>query len=355
MSSLRLIVAALVVLSFVSLATAQDPRDMYRRYLEKTAELDQLLPNNKTLRDEDAVEKIKEKASPLIVEILNMFPEFSKWSVLDDIADRKGPELRAIGYILKIDDIIKKLDADSAHAEVEVHGPARCAKHAVDYFNAETEEARAKVLAEITDFAKKNATRPEFAGAFAFMLSVAEDTAAEDRILDVMRKNLNSVTANTVILQYQAPRKLKGLIGKTINFRYQTHDAKPLQAADFRGKVLMLHFFQASDEYNLKALNRAVRFYVTNRAKGLELVVVSSDAYKADLTLWMQKNRARINYPILFDDFTANSSKGWHPLTLELGVSKLPSTLLIDRKGNLRFANPEKLEESIKQLVDETP
>lgn len=352
--------AAFVASSFVAPLSAhamQDGREKIGRYFQLDAKLEEALPDYRKLRDKATLDKAKTEALPIARDLYSVLNELRTFKLDSGLTiwDYRPVEIRSLLYVLGDEDTIKKVDEvaksekpEEADAKLE----AECVLLAVEYFRATKDDGRTKAFDALAKLAERRGDRHELTGAASFMLATTESPAFEERILDLVRRRLTNTTAVQVALRYEAPRKLRNAIGKPLTFNYSSIDGKPVRGSDYAGKVLVIHFFATHHERSLREVNKMARIQIMNRSKGLELVSVSCDRQRSAVTLWMADFK-RATWPILFDEFTAESSGAWHPLTLQLGVSKLPTTLLVDRKGVLRYANPENVDAKVKELLEE--
>lgn len=327
---------------------------LVRKYYEFDAKLEAELPDYKKLRETEYRDKVKEKVVPILKDFLATLDEMGKSEFVGGLAQLRWVEIRTLLVIFGDADAVKRMEDGVKLTDGQDKFESDAVKMCFDYFNATTPEERNTVIEAFSAMGTKRPDRHEVSGAAGFMLAVSNSVKAEDAILEIIHNKLSSETSATIAVRYEGPRKLRNAMNKELNFNYKTWDNKDVKASDFRGKVLMLHFFIATDARSTKDVNKAARIYIVNKSKGLELVSVSCDRVEADLTVWMQEYK-RASWPILYDDFTSQLGGGWHPLTLQVGVSKLPTTLLIDRKGVLRYANPAKLDEKVKELLAENP
>lgn len=343
-------VALLLLLAFTGTARA-DIREQILRFFELEGKLDQAMPDRKVLLDAAERDKLKETVSPILRDMRGTLEQIDNNPQYGGLAEYRLVEVITMLNLLG-DESAKSWLEEGLKQDANSRLDAHCVKLCLDFASAADDAARSKVVDEYAKLCADEPERHELSGTAQFILAVTPPGDLEDRMLDTVRKKLSSSTSGEVALRYEAPRKLRSNIGKPVNFRASTVDSKVIQASELRGKVVILHFFATFNQGSLDEVRKLNRIIVLNKAKGVELISVSCDSDKADLTLWLEKNK-RVNWPVLFDEFTAASSQQWHPLTLQLGISKLPSTLLIDRKGVLRFANPTDFDAKLKELIDE--
>lgn len=347
----RASVAILAACTWVTCASAAwgNPRELIQRYYELDRKLSDLVGDYSFLRDEAQVAEKRDAVIKTARELDAVLEQIEQNPEIGGLAQYRRVDLAALLIVLGDEDA-KRRHAERSENTGDPFGV--CVDVALAFFRAEDDDARSKALDRFETLMDQPASRHELSGTAHFILATAGPGPFEDRTLDFVRRKLTSSTAAQVALQYEGARKLRSSLGKPLTFRGSTVDGKTLQSADFRGKVLILHFFATTDEPSVEDIRRVQRAYILNRAKGVELVSVSCDVQKSALTLYLERNR-RVTWPVLFDEFSATANKAWHPLTLQIGVGKLPKTLLVDRKGVLRYADPADLDAKLKELIDE--
>lgn len=368
MSSRGLVVAAALVGCLAVEALGQSPREVYRKHDELEYKLENAFPDRMKLKDEEAREKLKPTVVPILKEMIENLEKIKGNHDYGGLYQWHNVEIRSLLYVFGDEDTIKLVDEIIKTENGDARMEGKYFSVALDYFNAKDLNEQLKVIERFAQIVKENVAevaKEEKAGGESdkanihppsgtadFMLAITPDEKIQDKILAVLHNHLSSTTGALVTIKYESPRKLRASLNKPVTFRYPDLTGKPIQASDYKGKVLIVSFFKTTSPTSLKEVNRVVRLAITQKAKGLEAVSVSCDENKGDLTLWMSEYK-RISWPMLFDDFTAEASGSWHPLALQIGVHKMPTTLLIDRKGVLRYANPKDLDAKVKELLEE--
>lgn len=359
--------ATLVMLGVTStVASAQDVNAVYRKHFELEAKLEAEFPDRMKIKDEDEREKLKEKVVPLLKEMIANLEQIKNVRQGGGLYSWHNVEVRCLLYVFGDEETITKVDEIISSGRGELPYEDKYFAIALDYYKAETEEEKLKVIERFAEVVKENVAKTGSdketgedkanihppSGTADFMLALTPDEKTQDRILAVLHNHLASTTSAMVTIKYEMPRKLRASMNQPVSFRYPDLTGKPIQASDYKGKVLLMHFFQTNNPVAMREVGKIARLAITQKSKGLEVVSVSSDTNKADLTLWMADFK-RATWPILFDPFTAELGGNWHPVALKIGVHKMPTTLLIDRKGVLRYANPKDLDVKVKELLEE--
>jgi len=345
------IVTPLFVLLALAAPARADIREQITRFFALDGKLDEALPEPRKLLDPAERDKLKEPLLPILRDMRSVLREIESNPRYGGLAEYRLIDVIAMLHLLG-DEEAQSWLTEGLKEDANQRLDANSVKTALDFATAADDAARTQAVDTFAKLAADHADRHQLGGVAYLVLALTQPGPLEDRVLDTVRKKLSSSTAGEVALKYEAPRKLRGNIGKPVNFRATAIGGRVFQASELRGKVLLLHFFATFNQASLDEVRKINRIQVLNKAKGLEVLSVSSDREKPDLTLWLERNK-RVNWPVLFDEFTAEASQQWHPLTLQFGISKLPSTLLIDRKGVLRFANPTDLDARVKELLDE--
>ncbi len=136
-------------------------------------------------------------------------------------------------------------------------------------------------------------------------------------------------------------------IGKPFAIDYQTASGGALRTADFKGKVVLLHFWarprtpEADFAPKLKALHQEFH------SRGLQIISVSVDRDREASETFAKA--AKVPWVQHYDP------KGFvSDLIVDNGVTRLPSCFVIDRAGVLRSAEPgDELAEVVKKLMTE--
>jgi thiol-disulfide isomerase/thioredoxin len=179
---------------------------------------------------------------------------------------------------------------------------------------------------------------PELAeDAFAFALP--EGAARQESFFDAIQAATDSV-ASEYNQMFQ--------VGDTVpEFSGTRLDGTELKLADYKGKVVLLDFWATWCGPCIAALPDLIETYEKYGKQGLEVVGISLDDAKDDLTAFMKKNDG-MEWPILFD------GKGWaSDIAQAYGVEAIPFTLLIDgdRVVKARDLDGAELNEAIEALL----
>lgn len=135
-------------------------------------------------------------------------------------------------------------------------------------------------------------------------------------------------------------------VGQPFAFSAATIDGKTFRSADVVGKVLLVHFWSASEAATSQEIQRLTELKAEFGERGLQLLGVDVDKSRDALTAALAQHKA--DWPQVFD------GKGFEgELVVSLGVIQLPTYLLVDRKGVLRAVpTRDQLRDAVKSAVE---
>ena len=136
--------------------------------------------------------------------------------------------------------------------------------------------------------------------------------------------------ARDPVLKAQIDDDLKrlGFLGKPLALRFIPLDGRPVDAKDWRGKVVAIVFFATWSEPSKIGFTELRRAVEKAGAK-TTFVAISLDTDRAALEAFQRQQKTA--FPLAWD------GKGWDsPLIQTLGINALPTAWLLDRKGVVR-------------------
>jgi thiol-disulfide isomerase/thioredoxin len=137
-------------------------------------------------------------------------------------------------------------------------------------------------------------------------------------------KLLHVLTAALLILGFTAV--LAHAADPAPNFALKTADGKTIELKKLQGKVVFVNFWATWCGPCRREIPGMMKVYDKYKAKGFEIVGISLDhGGWDDVKPWLQKNP--INYPIVIGDGDLADAYG--------GVDGIPTTFIVDRKGNI--------------------
>mgnify|MGYP001825543556 CR=1 FL=1 len=124
-----------------------------------------------------------------------------------------------------------------------------------------------------------------------------------------------------------APANAASIQGKAPNFTLKSNSGKNVKLSELRGQVVLLNFWASWWGPCLQEMPLVEKLYKRYSALGFTVlgVNVEEDPRKAKTLL----KDISVSFPILFD--TSNK------VSKQYKVSAMPSTIMIDRDGNMRY------------------
>ncbi len=111
-------------------------------------------------------------------------------------------------------------------------------------------------------------------------------------------------------------------------FTLQTTKQTSLALSDYRGKVVLVHFWATWCPPCVEELPQLEKLYRTLRGKDFEVLAVNvDDDAERSVTPFLAKNT--VSFPVLFDPGGA--------LARKYGTIKFPETYVLDRGGKVRY------------------
>lgn len=216
--------------------------------------------------------------------------------------------------------------------------------------NSDSEAEQRKVVDQLAALMKANEKNDGIAASIVEMANVgAASPAVHEAAEQVVVDNAKGDQAKMMVEQIQSLRKLKTLEGKPIAVAGPLIDGHPFTTADWKGKVVLVDFWATWCVPCREELPHVKKLYDDNHAKGLEVVGVSCDEAADDLKKFQAENK-EIAWPQLFDE----KNPGWNKVAKDLGILRIPTMFLIDKKGVLRSADAgENMDEMIPKLLAE--
>ncbi len=168
---------------------------------------------------------------------------------------------------------------------------------------------------------------------------------------DHMRRTLAVLLVAVACAVPRASRRASPLVGKTIEVSAPDLEGRTVNVGDDRGMVRLVDFFAtwcAPCREQFPFLDRLSR---DSGSRGLSVFGVAFDEDRAAVVTFRDQTAA--SFPVLWD-------KGGGVLAERLDVTRLPTTLILDRKGIVRFvhlgfekAEEARIEQEVEQLLAE--
>jgi thiol-disulfide isomerase/thioredoxin len=191
-------------------------------------------------------------------------------------------------------------------------------------------ESEAAAIAElekgIRALQKEFPKRPEI---MQMLLDIAGDAEGE-KARGIFQEITNSPIASDEIKQSAAGelKKLE-LVGKPVDLHFTAVDGREVDVSKLKGKVVLIDFWATWCGPCVGELPHVKEAYDKNHSKGFEIVGISLDQEKGNLTEFVSGHS--MEWPQYFD------GQGWdNKLAGQFGITSIPAMWLIDKKGNLR-------------------
>lgn len=133
---------------------------------------------------------------------------------------------------------------------------------------------------------------------------------------------ITSLLASTEL--YASSEKLSG---KAANFTLKSSTGKNIKLSELRGKVVMLNFWASWCGPCRQEMPLLEKIYKKYQRLGFTLLGVNVEQDSNAAKNYLKD--VKVSFPILFDS-TNKTSKLYN-------VSAMPTTIIIDRSGNIRF------------------
>jgi thiol-disulfide isomerase/thioredoxin len=269
-------------------------------------------------------------------------------ALANELSANPDPSVRAKGPVVmsRYRSLLVALNDGTTNAEIETQShasdPLIAATARTDLIFGQwlkaSADAQPKLADDAATLARDNPGNDQLASALFAMTQIghpAEPTVVklEDALLQ-----MNSKAAKDFGEQIQGTRKLRQLVNKplAISGMKLGEPGKELSTTSFKGKVVLVDFWATWCVPCMRAMPHVQQVYKTYHDKGLEVVGVSCDDDVPELNKYLKATPATA-WPQLYDGMTP----GWNPIATKLGISSIPTMILIDRKGVVRSVEAE--------------
>ena len=151
----------------------------------------------------------------------------------------------------------------------------------------------------------------------------------------------------SVVFNVQAASEMKQ---PAPNFTLKSNSGKNLKLSELRGQVVLLNFWASWCGPCRTEMPLLVKIH--DKYKGMGFTVLGVNVEEDSTPAISIINKTKIGFPVLFDKENAVSKL--------YNVSAMPSTVIIDRDGNMRYlhegyksGDEEKYKEIVKKLLQE--
>ncbi|HEX5131752.1 MAG TPA: TlpA disulfide reductase family protein [Candidatus Krumholzibacteria bacterium] len=136
--------------------------------------------------------------------------------------------------------------------------------------------------------------------------------------------------------------------GEPIGFKVKGLNGETLSPDGYKGKVLLIDFWATWCGPCVAEMPNVKSVYKKYHPRGFEIVGISLDQSRDKLDAYIQQQG--IEWPQYFD------GKWWNNDIAQMyGIKSIPSTLLVDRKGKIRYKSlrGKQLEDAVEKLLAE--
>ena len=205
-----------------------------------------------------------------------------------------------------------------------------------------------KALASIQAFLKKYPTSKR---ANMLMLTFGDSTATEEEKTVIYRKFVEQFPKDpTAAIMRNAILRNEN-IGRPISFSHADLSGKTWDLAEHRGNVVVIDFWATWCPPCREMTPELKSIYAKYHSRGVEIVGLSMDQPEAQGGLTALKKYVKehgMAWPQCYEP------AGWDSkVVVGYGITSIPCTFLIDKKGNLRFVGHDGLTGRIEKLLKE--
>jgi peroxiredoxin len=150
-------------------------------------------------------------------------------------------------------------------------------------------------------------------------------------LAEVLRKLGRSAEADAVADESEreyAAAITSGLINQPASdFQLAAVDGRKIRLSDLKGQVVLLNFWATTCGPCITEMPHLVKLYEQYRDRGGEILAISTDAETERHAVRPFAAKFGVTFPVLFAEGTDNA----------YGVNGIPTTVFIDRQGNVRY------------------
>jgi thiol-disulfide isomerase/thioredoxin len=185
----------------------------------------------------------------------------------------------------------------------------------------------------------------------AILMTFGDGTATEEEKTIFYRKFIEEFPKDSSTLTMRNAVRRNESLGKPISFIHKDLTGKRWDLRDHRGSVVIIDFWATWCPPCREMIPELKSLYEKYQPWGLEMFSLSLDAPEAqgglrDLKAYIKKHGMR--WPQGYEP------QGWDSkFVTNYGITSIPCTFVIDKKGNLRYVGHDGLAKWVEKLVNE--
>jgi thiol-disulfide isomerase/thioredoxin len=116
---------------------------------------------------------------------------------------------------------------------------------------------------------------------------------------------------------------------KAPDFKGNTSEGKGIKLSDYAGKVVLIDFWASWCPPCREEMPELIKFYKTHNDSNFKLIAINIDKDKANMQQFLDKLFPKPGFPIIVDNE--------QQIPILFDIESMPTTIFIDKKGNIRF------------------
>jgi thiol-disulfide isomerase/thioredoxin len=218
-------------------------------------------------------------------------------------------------------------------------------------FAARNDEPGANLMAnqktwmgELKSFLDKYGKSDEAPEALIQLASAYEFNAEEDDARTYYDQLVRDFAGSEAGKKAAGALKRLNLVGKAIDLKGMGLRSQEIDAAQFRGKTLLVTFWASWADPVRRDLPELLKVYQKSRGKDFEILGVNLDNERADLDAFLQENP--LPWPQIFEPGGMEKNR----FATDYGIIALPTMVLVDAQGKVVNRNIRSAAELERQL-----